>query len=160
MPCSRKTSRAARRMSSSLIVAGRGISEYLLNNAEDGPCQGLLWWWSATPADRYASTMKRALLIAAAALVPATAAAAETTRPHKQYPLEQLLKTPSLAGASFSADERSIAYSSDESGIYNVYTVPVSGGKPRALTKNKDSSFLVGYFPKDDRILYTHDRGG
>jgi dipeptidyl aminopeptidase/acylaminoacyl peptidase len=110
--------------------------------------------------------MKRTLLAVVALVVPAAALAAATevapqaNRPRKQYTAEQLLKTTSLSGASFSADEKSVAYSSDESGVFNVYTVPASGGKARALTKNKDSSFVVAYFPKDDRVLYTHDRGG
>src|SRR5215470_3010751 len=106
------------------------------------------------------------LLVAAMLLLPAAAAAKvadpspQAARPRKQYTVEQLLKTTALSRASFSADEKSIAYSSDESGIFNVYTVPASGGKARALTRNKDSTYVVGYFPKDDRILYTHDRGG
>ena len=99
-------------------------------------------------------------LVLALALLPGLALAAPG-RPKKQYTIEQLMKTVRLDGASFSADEKSILYSSNQSGIFNVYTVPVTGGKATALTKSKtDTTLAVGYFPKDDRILYQHDRGG
>ncbi len=111
--------------------------------------------------------MKNAhVVVAAMLLLPDVAAAKaavgspQAARPHKQYTIEQLLRTTALRGAAFSADEKSVAYSSDESGIFNIYSVGAGGGKARALTHNKDSSFLVDSFPKDDRLLYTHDRGG
>jgi hypothetical protein len=52
-------------------------------------------------------------------------------------------------------------FSSNKSGIYNVYSVPVSGGEPKQLTRSTtESTFSIDYFPKDSRILYTHDQGG
>jgi dipeptidyl aminopeptidase/acylaminoacyl peptidase len=99
-------------------------------------------------------------LVLALALLPGLAAAAPA-RPKKQYTIEQLMKTVRLDGASFSPDEQSVLYSSNETGIFNVYTVPVAGGKATALTKSKtDTTMAVGYFPKDDRILYQRDHGG
>ncbi len=83
------------------------------------------------------------------------------TRPVKRYTIEQFMATTSLTGASFSKDEKQILFSSNESGIFNAYTVPVGGGKPRALTASKtDSTYAVGYFYNDDRILFTRDGGG
>ena len=41
-----------------------------------------------------------------------------------------------------------------------MYAIPVAGGEPRQLTTSKESTFAVSYFPRDDRILYTHDVGG
>ena len=79
----------------------------------------------------------------------------------KQYTIEQFLTTTAIGGSSFSADEKSILFSSNKSGIYNVYSVPVTGGEPRQLTRSTtESTFSVGYFPNDSRILYTHDQGG
>jgi dipeptidyl aminopeptidase/acylaminoacyl peptidase len=86
---------------------------------------------------------------------------AASARPSKQYTIEQLLETTAISGASFSADEKKILFSSNETGIYNVYSVPVAGGKPTALTHSTtDTTFAVSYFPGDDRVLYTRDKGG
>ncbi|MCY1081763.1 S9 family peptidase [Archangium lansingense] len=112
------------------------------------------------------STLFRVL--AAATLVPTLALAAPKTapaqagaRPSKQYTVEQFMATTRLAGASFSPDEKRILFSSNESGIFNAYTLPLSGGKAKALTQSKtDSTFSVGFFPKDERILFTRDQGG
>ena len=79
----------------------------------------------------------------------------------KQYTIEQFLTTTAIGGSSFSPDEKSILFSSNKSGIYNVYSIPVSGGEPKQLTRSTtESTFSVGYFPNDARILYTHDQGG
>jgi dipeptidyl aminopeptidase/acylaminoacyl peptidase len=79
----------------------------------------------------------------------------------KQYTIEQFLTTTAIGGSSFSPDEKSILFSSNKSGIYNVYSVPVTGGEPKQLTRSTtESTFSVGYFPNDSRILYTHDQGG
>jgi len=75
--------------------------------------------------------------------------------------IEQFLTTTAIGGSSFSPDEKSILFSSNKSGIYNVYSVPVTGGEPTQLTRSTtESTFSVGYFPNDSRILYTHDQGG
>jgi len=79
----------------------------------------------------------------------------------KQYTIEQFLTTTAIGGSSFSPDEKSILFSSNKSGIYNVYTVPVTGGEPKQLTRSTtESTFSIAYFPNDSRILYTHDQGG
>ncbi|WP_137175921.1 S9 family peptidase [Massilia sp. HP4] len=83
------------------------------------------------------------------------------TRPAvKRYTIEQFMATTSLTGASFSKDEKQILFSSNESGIFNAYTVPVAGGKPRALTTSGDTTYAVAYFHNDDRVLFTRDGGG
>ncbi|HEX9392750.1 MAG TPA: S9 family peptidase [Usitatibacteraceae bacterium] len=79
----------------------------------------------------------------------------------KQYTIEQFMATVNISGASFSADEQRVLFSSNASGIYNAYVLPVTGGTPVALTKSTtDSTFAVGFFPNDDRILFTRDQGG
>ncbi|PTL84202.1 S9 family peptidase [Vitiosangium sp. GDMCC 1.1324] len=107
-------------------------------------------------------------VMAAATLVPALALAAPKTtpaaavsRPSKQYTVEQFMATTKLNGAAFSPDETRVLFSSNESGIFNAYTLPITGGKAKALTQSKtDSTYAVDYFPKDERILFTRDQGG
>jgi Tol biopolymer transport system component len=79
----------------------------------------------------------------------------------KQYTIEQFMDTTRLGGSSFSADEKSILFHSNKSGIFNVYTMPVSGGAPKQLTTStKESTYAVSYFPADARFLYRYDKGG
>lgn len=79
----------------------------------------------------------------------------------KRYTIEQFMATTSILGASFSADEKRILFSSNASGIFNAYTLPVEGGTPEPLTRSiVDSTFSVSFFPGDDRILFTRDHGG
>lgn len=79
----------------------------------------------------------------------------------KRYTIEQFMATTSMLGASFSADENRILFSSNESGIFNAYILPVHGGTPEPLTGSiLDSTFSVSFFPHDDRVLLTRDRGG
>jgi dipeptidyl aminopeptidase/acylaminoacyl peptidase len=79
----------------------------------------------------------------------------------KQYTIEQFLNTTSIFGSSFSADEKSILVSSNQTGIYNAFQIPVAGGKPAPLTAStKDSTYAVSYFPHDNRILFSRDSGG
>ncbi|MEP6956579.1 MAG: S9 family peptidase [Chthoniobacterales bacterium] len=71
------------------------------------------------------------------------------------------MATTKVGGASFSHDEQSILFHSNQSGIYNVYRVPVGGGEAKQLTNStKESTYLVTSFPSDARFLYTYDQGG
>ena len=82
-------------------------------------------------------------------------------REAKQYTIEQFMDTTRVSGSSFSPDEKSILFSSNKTGIFNAYTIPVAGGAPQQLTSStKESTFAVSYFPNDARIIYTYDRGG
>jgi dipeptidyl aminopeptidase/acylaminoacyl peptidase len=82
-------------------------------------------------------------------------------QPVKQYTIEQFMNTVRIGGSSFSADEKSILFHSNKTGIFNVYSVAVTGGEPAQLTSStKESTFAVSYFPNDARLLYTYDRGG
>ena len=71
------------------------------------------------------------------------------------------METVRIGGSSFSADEKQILFHSNKTGIFNVYTVPATGGEPKQLTNStKESTFAVSYFPNDARFIYTYDRGG
>ena len=66
-----------------------------------------------------------------------------------------------MTGASLSADESRILFSSNKTGIWNVYAILVTGGEWTPITKSTtDSTYAVSFFPKDDRILFTRDQGG
>ena len=79
----------------------------------------------------------------------------------KRYTIEQFMATITMGGTSFSADEKRVLFHSNATGIFNVYTLPVTGGTPQALTQSTtDTTLSVSFFPGDDRILYTRDKGG
>lgn len=78
--------------------------------------------------------------------------------PVKKYAIEQFLDTKKYSGGAFSFDEENILFSSDESGIFNVYSIPVSGGNQTQLTNSTNNSFiLLSGFPADNRFLYASD---
>jgi dipeptidyl aminopeptidase/acylaminoacyl peptidase len=78
-----------------------------------------------------------------------------------EYSIEAFLGTTSYMGASFSPDKSKLLVSSDTTGIYNAFEIPVSGGDPVQLTSSTTDSILaVSYFPGDERILYMSDQGG
>ena len=81
--------------------------------------------------------------------------------PVKEYTIEQFMNTVRIGGSSFSADDKSILFHNNKTGIFNVYSVPVTGGAPTQLTSStKESTYAVSYFPNDARFIYTYDRGG
>jgi dipeptidyl aminopeptidase/acylaminoacyl peptidase len=68
---------------------------------------------------------------------------------------------PGSAGHAFSPDGKALLMSSDASGVYNVYSLPLDGGAPQQMTQSTDNAvFAVSWFPTDNRILYTYDGGG
>lgn len=79
----------------------------------------------------------------------------------KEYTIEQFMNTEAITGGAISHDDQLILYSSRSSGIFNAFTVPISGGKSTQLTDSKtDSVFVISFFPRDNRILYSSDKGG
>jgi dipeptidyl aminopeptidase/acylaminoacyl peptidase len=101
-----------------------------------------------------------AALVSAALLLPVAEGADSIARKPKQYTIEQFMTSVEVNSASFSPDESEILFWSNESGVRNVYTVPVTGGKARALTASQETTEAVSYFPEDRRVLYTRDKGG
>ena len=56
------------------------------------------------------------------------------------------------AGYAWSADDKQLLVSSDETGIYNVYALPAAGeGKQPLTSSTADSTFAVSWFPADGR---------
>ncbi len=103
-----------------------------------------------------------ALLIPIAFLAVSSLSAQESSsREVRPYTIEQFLKTTNYRGASFSPDNSKLLVSSDATGVFNAYAIPVAGGEPVALTESTtDTIATISYFPNDERLLYTADQGG
>ena len=85
----------------------------------------------------------------------------EQTREVRQYSIEQFYGNLDIYGGSFSPDEAMLLVSSNKTGIFNAYALAVDGSGMTPLTNSADESvFAISYFPEDDRILYSSDKGG
>src|SRR5262245_41987998 len=85
--------------------------------------------------------------------------------PKAPVPLEEYLKVRRIGSrsgplASFSADEKTVAYLSDEGGRVDVWTRPVAGGPGTQLTHVKGFIQGFAYSPATDKLAYTTDIGG
>ena len=79
----------------------------------------------------------------------------------RKYTIEQFMKTIRFGGSDISPDEKTVLFSSNQDGVFNLYEVPFDGsGQPKQLTSSKTNAiFAIGYLP-DGRILYSSDQGG
>lgn len=105
----------------------------------------------------------RHILVAAWAggLLVADSAAGAADAPARVYTIEQLMSVTGYSGLSFSPDGKTLLISSKQSGVANLYTVPVTGGTLTPVTHSvKETVGEIGYFPHDGRILYASDQGG
>ncbi len=103
--------------------------------------------------------MRKFFFLTAIALI-AVACQTEQAVEIEQYTIEQFMDNTRVMGSSFSPDETKIAFSSNESGVYNIYEMPVDGGEAKQLTNREETSYIVGYFPNDERIMFSSDNGG
>ncbi|MBK5278991.1 MAG: alpha/beta fold hydrolase [Bacteroidia bacterium] len=82
-------------------------------------------------------------------------------RPAKTYTVNQFMDIVQINGGAFSRDESKIVYNSKATGIFNAYEIDLKTGTQKQLTTSEDNAvFSQSYFPADDRILYTSDKGG
>lgn len=79
----------------------------------------------------------------------------------RKYTIEQFMKTIRFGGSDISPDGKTVLFSSNQDGVFNLYEIPFNGsGQPKQLTSSKtDAIFASGYLP-DGRILYSSDQGG
>ncbi len=93
---------------------------------------------------------------------PATAQ--PTAQEPARYDAEAFYATTSygLAGGfAWSPDDKDLLVHSDETGIFNAYALPATGGEEQALTSSTtDSTFAISWFPDDRRVLFSADQGG
>ncbi|HEX9755001.1 MAG TPA: alpha/beta fold hydrolase [Gemmatimonadales bacterium] len=102
-----------------------------------------------------------ALVLVAAAAVACAPTETETTREVPTYSVADFYQGSEFFGSGFSSDGTRLLVSSNLSGVFNAYAIPVAGGDPVPLTRSTtDAIFAVSWFPADDRILYSSDQGG
>jgi serine/threonine protein kinase len=61
---------------------------------------------------------------------------------------------------SFSPDGKSIAYASDKSGSFDIWTQPVSGGNPIRVTSDPAHDWQPNWSPTGSHIVFRSERGG
>ena len=77
------------------------------------------------------------------------------------YTIQQFMDVKNVFSAGFSPDESKILIGSNESGIYNAFEMDLSTGNMTQLTSSAEESvFPQSYFPEDDRVVFTSDKGG
>jgi dipeptidyl aminopeptidase/acylaminoacyl peptidase len=78
-----------------------------------------------------------------------------------QYTMAQFMDIVQINGGAFSPDETKIMINSKETGIFNSVEIDIATGTQKALTASTDNAiFSQSYFPNDNRIVYTSDKGG
>jgi dipeptidyl aminopeptidase/acylaminoacyl peptidase len=91
--------------------------------------------------------------------MPADATPAPTAA--KPYSIQTLMSNLRLSGAAISPDGERVLFSSNKTGVQNLYEISIHGGQPTALTQSKQESiYAIDYFPNDNRVLYSADQGG
>ena len=79
----------------------------------------------------------------------------------KVYGIEDFFDNVSISGGYFSTDEEKIIFSSNQSGIFNVYEANIQTGKINQLTaSNKESFFVRAYVPNSNDFIYSADNEG
>ncbi|MFS4418117.1 S9 family peptidase [Maribacter sp. 2307ULW6-5] len=110
--------------------------------------------------------MNKILLVLSVALVWGCKQETKETAPAiaetmKTYTIEQMMDNEAIGGGSFSPDKSKLLVSSNRSGIYNLYTVPVTGGEMTPVTQSDSASVrAISYFPRDERMLFAMDGNG
>lgn len=77
----------------------------------------------------------------------------------RHYAIQQFLHPLKTFGLSFTPDEQSIVYISNEAGAHNAFTVPVAGGPSRQLTFSDEHVRYAAIGRRDRRLYYTKDCG-
>ncbi len=96
------------------------------------------------------------------ASVPSIPDAGVTTgrAPRAPVPLEQYFATRRFGPPKCSADDRWVAYSSDEGGRPDVWVQPLAGGPARQVTHVKGFLGTYDFSPTRDELVYTADVAG
>ena len=79
----------------------------------------------------------------------------------QKYSIETLMSNNRSSGGYFSKDGSRLLYSSDKSGIFNVYEVNLKTEKEVQITSSTEESFFArGYSPTTGEVIYSADKGG
>ena len=107
--------------------------------------------------------LKSSIIICLALIITTLTFAQSTAQKqvHKKYTSEQLRKTVAVRAADFNTDETKVLFSSNATGIFNVYEIGVANKKAEALTQSKSEAFYaVNYLKGTKNFIYTADKGG
>jgi dipeptidyl aminopeptidase/acylaminoacyl peptidase len=74
--------------------------------------------------------------------------------------LEEYFKIRRVGGASFSFDEKMVAFVSDQGGREDLWVKPVAGGEARQVTHVQGFVHSFAFSPKADVLIYESDVGG
>ena len=78
-----------------------------------------------------------------------------------KYKIDAFFDNIAISGGYFSSSEDKLIFSSNESGIYNIYEVNINNGAVSQLTNSKKESFFIrSYVPGSDDFIYSADKGG
>src|SRR5262249_40554994 len=80
--------------------------------------------------------------------------------PKAPVALEEYFKARRVGMASFSYDEKVVAYVSDEGGRMDVWAQPVTGGKATQITHVSGFVQSFAFSPAADQLVYESDQGG
>src|SRR5687767_8689835 len=72
----------------------------------------------------------------------ATPAAQPVRYSAQQFYETTVFRMPSSAGIAFSRDGRNLLISSDKTGVYNAFMLPVAGGQPVPLTTSTTNATI------------------
>lgn len=79
----------------------------------------------------------------------------------EKYSISQFHKNVSIGGGQFSADDSKILFSSNETGIYNVFEINIGDRSKKQITNSAtESCFALDYAGNTGQILYSSDKGG
>src|SRR5882762_731392 len=105
--------------------------------------------------------MKKIILPVLVLIFAGSCAPRNEEKPPKLYTIQQFMDVVPINGGAFSPDETKILINSRASGIFNAVEIDVKTGEQKPLTNSTDNAiFSNSYFPKDNRVLYSSDKGG
>lgn len=108
----------------------------------------------------------RSMSVALCAAVLMTGAAPVALAQVKTYSAKAFYETTSYSSVSsaafaFSPDGKNLLISSDQTGVFNAYSLPVVGGAATPITTSTtNATFAESWFPNDARVLVSADGGG
>jgi Tol biopolymer transport system component len=77
------------------------------------------------------------------------------------YTIESLMSNNRSSGGYFSKDASKLLYSSNKTGVFNIYEVDLfTKTEIQKTNSEKESYFVQGYSPLTNEIIYSADKGG
>src|SRR3546814_17039894 len=93
----------------------------------------------------------RKYLLLGIALICHAAPAQAAENSSKRYTIEQLMASDTIGGLSWSPDDTKLIFTSNRTGIANIYEMPSDGGTPTPLTNSVKLDGRVQFGPNSDR---------